>query len=204
MTRRTLAVLFVALTVVAVVSALGYAMPERSLDALERPREASDRLPANAGLLDYIDPGSAREVASFRLASGREHGVFLSRTKDGKQVCLFDTDLATGHQGGGCNDAGSVFAGRKIQISLGFEGGPSRATVRDVRIIGLAAADVESVRVELSDRTTRKVELTVDRAFAWAMPQGDLDRGLEPRAVVAIGPRGKTIDRADTGVLGGP
>jgi hypothetical protein len=68
-----------------------------------------------------------------------------------------------------------------------------------VRIIGLAAADVESVRVELSDGTMRKVELTADRAFGWAMPQGDLDRGLEPRAVVAIGRGGKTIDRADTG-----
>jgi hypothetical protein len=199
MTRRTHTVFLGALAVVAVASTLGYAMSERSLEALERPRQVRDRLPANAALLDYIDPGSAREVASFRLASGREHAVFLSRTKDGEQVCLFDTDLATGHQGGGCNDAGSVFAGRKIQISLGFEGGPSSATVRDVRIIGLAAADVESVRVELSDGTMRKVELTADRAFGWAMPQGDLDRGLEPRAVVAIGRGGKTIDRADTG-----
>lgn len=199
MTHRTLAVLLGLVTLSGIAAALGYAMSERSLEALERPRQARDSLPANAGLLDYVAPGSARRVKSFRLASGRQHAVFLTRTKDGGQVCLFDTDLATGQQGGGCNDATSVFAGRKIQISVGFEGGPARATIRDVRIVGLATTAVASVRVELSDGTARNVELTADRAFAWAMPQDDLDRGLEPRAVVAISRGGKAIDRAETG-----
>ena len=199
MTHRTLAVLLGLVTLSGIAAALGYAMSERSLEALERPREARDSLPENAGLLDHVAPGSARRVKSFRLASGRQHAVFLARTKDGKQVCLLDTELATGQQRGGCNDATSVFAGRKIQISVGFEGGPSQATIRDVRIVGMATADVSSVRVELSDGTAREVELTADRAFAWAMPQSDVDRGLEPRAVVAVGRSGKTIDRAETG-----
>ena len=198
-TRPTVAVLIGLLILITIGAALAYAVSERSPEALERPRQASDRLPPTAALLDFVDPGSARRVTSFRLASGREHAVFLSRSKDGKQICLFDTDLATGHQGGGCNDATSVFAGRKIQISVGFEGGPAQATIRDVRIVGIATADVSSVRVELSDGTARKVELTADRAFAWAMPQSDVDRGLEPRVVVAVGRSGKTIDRAETG-----
>lgn len=198
-TRRALPVLLILLTSAAFAGALAYAMSERSPEALERPRQSRDRLPRNAGLLDYIDPGSARRVASVRVASGREHAVFLTRSKDGEQVCLFDTDLVTGQQGGGCNDATSVLAGRKIQISLGFEGGPAQETIRDVRIVGLAAPDVASVRVELSNGTARRVELTADHAFAWALPKGDLDRGLVPRAVVAIGRGGGTIDRAETG-----
>jgi hypothetical protein len=198
-TRPTVVVLIGLLILITVGAALAYAVSERSPEAFERPRQARDRLPPTAALLDFVDPGSARRVTSFRLASGREHAVFLSRSKDGKQICLFDTDLATGHQGGGCNDATSVFAGRKIQISVGFEGGPAQATIRDVRIVGIATADVSSVRVELSDGTAQKVELTADRAFAWAMPQSDVDRGLEPRVVVAVGRSGKTIDRAETG-----
>jgi hypothetical protein len=193
------AVLIGLLILITIGGALAYAVSERAPEALERQRQARDRLPPTAAFLDYVDPGSARRVTSFRLASGREHAVFLSRSKDGEQVCLFDTDLVTGQQGGGCNDATSLFAGRKIQISLGFEGGPTQATIRDVRIVGLAAADVASVRVELSDGTARKVELTADRAFAWAMPQADLDRGLRPRAVIAIGTGGKTVDRAEAG-----
>jgi hypothetical protein len=198
-TRPTVAVLIALLILVTIGGALAYAVSERSPEALERPRQARDHLPPSAALLDYLDPGSARRVKSFRLASGREHAVFLTRSKDGEQVCLLDTDLVTGQQGGGCNDAKSVFAGRKIQISVGFEGGPTPATIRDVRIVGLAAPDVASVRVELSDGTVQNVELTADRAFAWAMPQGELDRGVQPRAVVAVGRSGKPIDRAETG-----
>ncbi len=198
-TRPTVAMLLGLLILIPIGGALAYAVSERSPEALERPRQARDRLPPTAGLLDDVDPGSARRVKSFRLASGREHAVFLTRSKDGKQVCLLDTDLVSGQQGGGCNDATSVFAGRKIQISVGFEGGPSQETIRDVRVVGLATADVSSVRVELSDGTARELELTADRAFAWAMPQSDLDRSLEPRAVVAVGRSGKTIDRAETG-----
>jgi hypothetical protein len=197
--RPTVAALIGLLILVTIGGALAYPVSERSPEALERTRQARDRLPPSAALLDYIDPGSARRVKSFRLASGREHAVFLTRSKDGKQVCLFDTDLVTGQQGGGCNDAASAFAGRKIQISLGFEGGPSQATIRDVRIVGMTTAEVSSVRVELSDGTAREVDLTADRAFAWAMPQSELDRGLEPRAVVAVARNGKTIDRAETG-----
>jgi hypothetical protein len=198
-TRPTVAVLIGLLILITIGGALAYPVSERSPEALERTRQARDRLPPSAALLAYIDPGSARRVKSFRLASGREHAVFLTRSNDGEQVCLFDTDLVTGQQSGGCNDETSVFAGRKIQISVGFEGGPTQATIRDVRIVGLAAPDVASVRVELSDGTAQNLELTADRAFAWAMPQGDLDRGLQPRAVVAIGRGGRPIDRAETG-----
>ena len=194
-----MAVLLGLLILIPIGGALAYAVSERAPQALERPRQARDRVPPSAALLDYIDLGSARRVKSFRLASGREHAVFLARSKDGKQVCLFDTDLVTGQQGGGCNDATSVFAGRKIQISVSFEGGPTPATIRDVRIVGLAAPGIASVRVELSDATARTVELTADRAFAWAMPQSDVDRGVQPRAVVAIGRDGKPIDGAETG-----
>jgi hypothetical protein len=199
LTRPALTILSLVLVLALVGGALAYAVAERPVEALERPREARDRMTKSASFLEYLDPGSSRNVASFRLASGREHAVFLSRSRDGKQVCLFDTDLATGRQGGGCNDAGSVLAGRKLQISVGFEGGPEQATIRDLRIVGLIARGVSSVRVELSDGTSRSVELTPDRAFAWVMPQDDLDRGVVPRVVVAFARGGVAIDRAETG-----
>lgn len=180
-------------------TAVAYATSEGSPDALVRPGGAQDELPANAGFLGRLDAGSARRVASFRLAGGRERAVYLAKTRDGRQLCLFDTDLATGDQGGGCNDAGALFGEHAIVISLGYDGGPSRETIRDVRIIGLATPSVGAVAVELSNGDERTVRLTRDLGFAWVMPQADIKRGLEPVAVIALTPSGQFLERQQTG-----
>ena len=180
-------------------AAVAYATSERSPEALVRPRGAQDELPANAGFLRHLDAGSARRVASFRLAGGRERAVYLAKTRDGEQLCLWDTDLATGEQGGGCNPADAFFGERSLLVSLGYEGGPSRSSIRDVRIIGLATPPVASVIVELSGGAERPVKLTRDRGFAWVMPEADLRQGLEPVAVIARDATGRVLDRRSTG-----
>jgi len=186
-------------TVAIAAAAVAYATSEGSPEALVRPGGANDELPANAGFLRHLDAGSTRRVASFRLAGGRERGVYLAKTRDGRQLCLFDTDLATGDQGGGCNDADALFGEQSIVISLAYEGGPTRTTIRDVRIIGLATPSVDSVAVELSNGERQPVRLTRDQGFAWVMPQADVRRGLEPVGVVAFDQTGRVLDRAQTG-----
>jgi hypothetical protein len=199
MTNRRIALVAGAAIVGAAAAALAAATPEAPPDAFSRPQDAADRLPANAALATRLDAGSARRVASFRLPDGREHGVYLARTRDGTEVCLLDTDLETGDQGGGCNDASALFWGRPLAVSLAYEGGPARSTIRDVRIVGIATPSVASVAVELSDGEERAVRLTGDRGFAWAMRNADVRRGLEPVAVVARDASGQVVGRQRTG-----
>jgi hypothetical protein len=199
MTSRRIVLVAAVVVVGVAAAALAAATPERSPAVLDRRQEALDRLPANAGFLRFLDEGSARRVASFRLADGRERAAYLARTRDGGQLCLFDTDLATGDQGGGCNEAGALFAGRPLAVSLAYDGGPARSTIRNVRIVGIAIASVASVVVELSNGEERRAELTSDRGFAWVMRNGDLERGLEPVAVIARDASGRVLGRQRTG-----
>ncbi len=199
MTRKTVVVLVGVAAVAIGATALAYATDERSPQALGRPQSHEDVLPANTGFLRSLDPGSARKVASFRLASGQERGVFLARTRDGKQVCVWDTDLVTGDQGGGCNASSAFFGEHSLAVSIGYDGGPARSTIRDVRIIGLATSTVASVAVELSNGEERSVKLTRDQGIAWPMPNGDVKRGLEPVAVIARDASGQVLERQQTG-----
>jgi hypothetical protein len=160
---------------------------------------------------DVRSGGAPTQVAQFASQDG--HGsrqVVLQRTPDG-YLCLWDSPDGTADDGvGGCNPADDPLAGHKVFVSLAYDGGPAVTTVRDARLSGLAAADVASARLVMTDGSTRLIPLSSRstravagndyRAFAYRVRQSDLERGIGPVAVLVLDARGRVIDRQVTGI----
>jgi hypothetical protein len=122
--------------------------------------------------------------------------------------CVSDAPLAAPAMGGGgCNPIDDPLGGRAVSASLAFDGGPALATVKDARISGLAAVEVASLRIAMSDDSFRSVKLKKARvgseefhAFGYRLKRVDLTRGIGPVAIVALDANGAEIDRQTTGI----
>jgi len=165
-----------------------------------------------SSIADIHSPASVRAtVARFAPEAGEpDRLVVLQRTPDG-YLCLWDSPDATADHGvGGCNPASDPLGGRKLFVSLAYDGGPSVQTVSDARLSGLLARDVARVVVEMSDGSTRRVlvaaapatKVTSEayRVFAYRVRRSDLNRGVGPVAVVAQAADGTELDRQTTGI----
>jgi hypothetical protein len=161
-------------------------------------------------LAKAIDKEPLVLAADIPAAGGAErHSVFVQKTSTG-HVCVWDVPSGQPrHKQGGCNSAEDPLAGRPISVSLAYDGGPSIASVRDARLIGLAAANVGAVEVVMDDGTYRTMRLKsvhVDGdeyfAFGYRFKVDDLRRGIEPIAVVALDESGTEVDRQTTGFNG--
>jgi hypothetical protein len=149
------------------------------------------------------------QVADIPAADGLSaRGVFAQITSTG-HFCLFDAPLeAPRTGGGGCNAADDPLGGSAISASLAYEGGPAIEAVRDARLIGLAAADVASVRVVMSDGSSRSVRLKTSsvgrglQAFGFRVRKSDLKKGIGPAAIVAYDDAGNELGRQPTGIGG--
>ena len=149
-------------------------------------------------------PTQVADIPALDGLSAR--GVFAQITSTG-HFCLFDAPLGAPRAGGGgCNSADDPLGGEVISASLAYEGGPAVESVRDARLIGLAAATVASVRIVMSDGSSRGVRLkksTVGRdlqVFAFRVRKSDLKKGIGPIAVAALDERGDEIGRQTTGI----
>ena len=195
LTNRKLIVLLLGSAAVAVVSGVVAASVFGSGggDSVLTPQEVRE---ARAG-------AERVEVARYAPAPGVPNlRVYLER-KEGGLICLFDAPDAAHEGGGGCNYANDPFGGKKIMFSLGWDGGPARNSISNARISGIVAADVATVRLEMSDGSTRSVILSDSspyRAFAYRIKQSDLRAGVEPVAVLAFDAKGAQIDRQTTGL----
>jgi hypothetical protein len=176
-------------------TAIGIAATRHEPQALLRAPKAGDALPPQAAR--FLHPGASRRVAAFR-SSGSSHAVFVNRSQDGSQICVWDTELASGAQAGGCNPSDDFFAGHAFTVSLAYDGGPAVADVHNARIVGIVSGAVASIEVVYTDRSSRRVAITPDRAFAHAVPNGALRGGVAPLAVVARNAAGDEIDRQET------
>jgi hypothetical protein len=133
-------------------------------------------------------------------------GVFIQPTSAGL-ICLWDAPSATSlARQGGCNPSDDPLGGKKLMASFAYEGGPAVEDVKDARLIGLAALDVTSVEVVMSDGTRRKLTLRKVpasagefRVFGHRFNRGELRGGATPTAVVALSEIGAEIDRQATG-----
>lgn len=163
--------------------------------------------------LEKLDTATATEpmtrIADIPARDGNAAHTFFVQVTSTGHFCLWDTPRGDArHMQGGCNPADDPLAGRMLSISFGYEGGPSPGTVSDARIIGVAAPGVDRVAVLMSDGTRRSVPLhdvriqgAEYRAFAHRSPRGELRRGIEPTAVVALAADGQELDRQVTGVV---
>ena len=148
------------------------------------------------------------QVSDIPAADGLPaRGVFAQITSTG-HFCLSDAPLdapLTG--GGGCNPLDDPLGGSAISASLAYDGGPAIETVRDARLIGLAAAHVATVRVLMSDGSSRAVKLKGVKVgsgelsvFGFRVRKSDLKKGNGPVAVVALDASGAEIGRQTTGI----
>jgi hypothetical protein len=195
--RRPLLVATVALAGIAA-SAVAVASHNSEPDAFARPGTLTDALPLEAAR--FLSPGASRRVASFTTAGGSPRAVFLNRSKDESKICVWDTDVASGAQSGGCNPAASFFGAHAFTLSLAYDGGPDLATVRDAGIVGVVAPGVSRLEVVYADGSTRPVPITRDGGFAHPVSQSLLAQGFGPVALVARNAAGKVVDRQATGI----
>ena len=136
-------------------------------------------------------------------------GVFAQITSTG-YLCLSDAPLSAPLMGGGgCNPADDPLGGGAFSASLAYDGGPAIQDVKDARLIGLTSPQVESMRVVMTDGSSRQVKLKSTRvagnvlqAFGYRFKKGDLKKGVGPTAVVAYDADGVEIDRQTTGIGG--
>jgi hypothetical protein len=197
--RKRLTVAAIALAVAATAGALAIAATRGEQPrAFSRPGSAADALPIRAAR--FLEPGQSRRIATFASASGTPRAVFLSRSRDDTQVCVWDTDTETGAQSGGCNPSANFFAGHAFTSSLGYDGGPAVATARDARIVGVVTDAVATLEVVYADGTAKQVTITRDRGFAHTVPNGLLRKGIGPVALIARNAAGLVIDRQVTGI----
>lgn len=193
MLRRKVAAIVVALAAAAVlVGAVGAGFDwSRSSSELE------------AALVDT----PPTRIADIPAADGlRARGVFAQITSTG-HFCLSDAPLdAPRTGGGGCNAVDDPLGGRQLTASLAYDGGPAIDNVRDARLIGLAAANVASVSIVMSDGSRRVARLkrsTVGedlQVFGYRVRKSDLSKGIGPIAVVAFDRNGAEIERQTTGI----
>jgi hypothetical protein len=198
-TRRSAVIALAAVAAGVTASAIAVASSSGTEpQAFARAGSAADRLPPAAA--EFLAPGASRRIASFAAAGGSARAVFLNRSKDQSQICVWDTDVASGSQSGGCNPAGNFFGGHAFTLSLSYDGGPGLDTVRDARIVGVVTRGVASLEVVYADGSTRAVPITRDGGFAHAVPPELLARRVGPVAVVARNAAGKVLDRQATGI----
>ena len=166
--------------------------------AFGRPASAGDALPISAAR--FLKPGASRRIATFSSANDTPHSVFMTRSKDDTQICVWDTDVTSGAQSGGCNPTANFFAGHAFTLSLAYDGGPAITTVRDARIVGVVTDAVATLEVVYADGTEKQIGLTRDRGFAYTVPNGLLHRGVGPVALVARSASGAVLDKQVTGI----
>lgn len=171
-----------------------------------------------AGRMAWMDDGARLDsaiaaapsvkVAEIAAADGKSaRGVFVQTTSTG-HVCVSDAPLdAPLMGGGGCNRVDDPLGGGELSASLAFDGGPAIETVTDARLIGLASSGTASIRILMSDGSSRdvklrraKVEGDEFQAFGYRFRRSDLRKGTGPVAVVALDAGGAEIDRQTTGI----
>lgn len=167
--------------------------------AFDRPAQTSDALPALDGGQGAFAPSESRRVATFG-ASDPARSVYLTRSANGKLICLWDIDAFISERGGGCNPATDFFAENDLVASLDFSGGPSLDSVTSARLIGLVTSRVAMVKVIDSRGQATTVGLSRDRAFAFSFPASKLSQGVEPVAIVAYDASGTEIARQKTAI----
>lgn len=175
-------------------AAIGAAIGREAPAALGRAAGTPDALPRGAQGLGMLKAGESRRVAEFSAAGG-PRAVYLTRTEDGKLVCVWDTDLMTGAQGGGCNDASDFFGGRAFTVSLAYDGGPAAGSIANARLVGVVTEAVSNLDVIYSSGRHARLAISADRGFAYVVPDDYLKSGIEPIAVAAYDGSGTEIDR---------
>lgn len=154
-----------------------------------------------------IDAEPMTKVAAFSGDDQASRGVFVQELATG-HLCVWDAPSAASRERrGGCNPIDDPLGGSAVSASLTYDGGPATEQVKDARLSGLAAADVATVAVLMSDGSEREVRLRrtklgagVFLAFGYRFKKADLRNGVGPIAVIARNSDGAEVARQQTGI----
>jgi hypothetical protein len=136
-------------------------------------------------------------------------GVYVQELETG-HLCVWDAPSAASRERqGGCNSIDEPLGGSAVSANLAYDGGPAIEGVRDARLTGLAASNVASVVVLMSDGSERTLHLKKAKfragdffAFGYRFKKADLRKGVGPIAVIARDGGDAEIDRQPTGIGG--
>jgi hypothetical protein len=168
------------------------------------------RFDDGSDLATAIEEAPLTRVADIPAGDGaRALGVFVQLTKTG-HLCVWGAPSATSRErGGGCNAVDDPLNGEAISATLSYDGGPGHGRVSAATVFGLAAPEVASVRILMTDGTERVVRLRQARigsddlkAFGYRFSRADLRRGLGPTALVALDSEGVEVGQQPTGFGG--
>jgi hypothetical protein len=148
-------------------------------------------VPASAVDALELDAAKVERRGTFRPA-GVPHAVFVAPSAKGT-ICVLD--VSGQHVGAGCS--AGLFASHELAWTQGFDGGPAAATVRELRIAGVASARVRVVDVELSDGRRVPVQLTPGRAFMYEAVPEDVHARVLPVALLALDGARRVLDRVE-------
>lgn len=173
-------------------------------------QRAGDSAPDVASLQAAIAAEPATKVADIEGSDGSSaRGVYVQELDTG-HLCVWDAPSATSRERqGGCNSIDEPLGGGAVSANLAYDGGPAIEGVRDARLTGLAASNVASVVVLMSDGSERAVRLKKAKfkagdffAFGYRFKKADLRKGVGPIAVIAKDADDGEIGRQTTGIGG--
>lgn len=147
------------------------------------------------------------DIAGSEGSSAR--GVYVQELDTG-HLCVWDAPSASSRERqGGCNSIDEPLGGSAVSATLAYDGGPAIEGVRDARLTGLAASNVASVVVLMSDGSERTLHLKKAKfitgdffAFGYRFKKADLRKGVGPIAVIARDASGTELARQSTGIGG--
>ena len=170
----------------------------------------ASRIDDGSDVVAAIDEAPLTRVADIESADGAaELGVYAQVTETG-HLCVWEAPSASSRErGGGCNTIDDPLNGSALSATLSYDGGPGIQGVRSATIFGLAAVDVASASVVMSDGTSRAIKLKKStigseafQAFGHRIKKSDLKKGIGPVAIVAFDANGVELGRQPTGIGG--
>lgn len=173
-------------------------------------QRGGDAGPDVASLQAAIAAEPMTKVADVAGSEGfSARGVYVQELETG-HLCVWDAPSAASRERqGGCNAIDEPLGGSALSANLAYDGGPAIEGVRDARLAGLAASNVASVVVLMSDGSERAVNLKEAKlssgdfvAFGYRFKKADLRKGVGPIAVIARDGDGIEIGRQPTGIGG--
>jgi hypothetical protein len=152
-----------------------------------RAPAADPQLPESAVAAMHLDRARARRVGAH---DGR--AIWIAPTDSG-DTCLLDASPDA--VGASCGR--TLFGTHKLAFTESSEGGPPPRPVTQLRIVGVAAAGVRSVAVELSDGTASALTPNEAGAFVYEESPAQLADAVAPVALLARDGMARRVDRID-------
>lgn len=172
-------------------------------------QRGGDAAPDVAALQAAIAAEQLTKVADIVGSEGSARGVYVQELDTG-HLCVWDAPSASSRERqGGCNSLDEPLGGSAVSANLAYDGGPAIEGVRDARLAGLAASNVASAVVLMTDGSERALHLKKAKlragdffAFGYRFKKADLRRGVGPIAVIVRDADGGELDRQPTGIGG--